>query len=301
LGLAICHQLVEAMGGSIEVESDRGEGSTFSFTLSLEIPRASFSMQSEACEVDFNDLHILLAEDNEDNREVALKLLKKMGATVDEANNGKIAVEMVRAKVYDLVLMDIQMPIMDGLSAARILREEGFNSLVIIALTAQTTVEEHQRILASGMNTYLKKPFRLDELENTLIQYCPRKAITKTATTIPLQACWNDELPYLPGLVLNDEICDYWLNKEDFLQKFDQFIHNLLNESKRLHKMVDEQNISMALQLLHKLKGSVKLYGAKKLFECIEKLQNLLSEEKNDLLSQLLFEFDAAVAEIIEN
>jgi CheY-like chemotaxis protein len=113
-------------------------------------------MQSEACEVDFNDLHILLAEDNEDNREVALKLLKKMGATVDEANNGKIAVEMVRAKVYDLVLMDIQMPIMDGLSAARILREEGFNSLVIIALTAQTTVEEHQRILASGMNTYLK-------------------------------------------------------------------------------------------------------------------------------------------------
>lgn len=299
LGLAICHQLVEAMGGVIEVESDRGEGSTFSFTLSLEIPRASsFAVQSQNCEVDFNDLHILLAEDNDDNREVALKLLKKMGATVDEASNGKIAMEMVRAKAYDLVLMDIQMPVMDGLSAARALREEGFGMLVIIALTAQTTVEEHQRILASGMNTYLKKPFRLDELENMLIQYCPQKAITKTAVTVSPTGCWANELTSLPGLILNDEICDYWLKKEDFLQKYEQFIHNILNESQELHKMVEERNISMALQLLHKLKGNVKLYGAKKLFDCIEQLKSLFSEEGNYLPSEPLKDFDAAVAEI---
>lgn len=299
LGLAICHQLVEAMGGSIEVESDMGEGSTFSFTLSLEVPRASsFAVQSQDCEVDFNDLHILLAEDNDDNREVALKLLKKMGATVDEANNGKIAVEMIRAKMYDLVLMDIQMPIMDGLSAARILREEGFETLVIIALTAQTTVEEHQRIMASGMNSYLKKPFRLDELENMLIQYCPNKAIAKTAISGSPHECWAAELTSLPGLVLNDEICDYWLKKEDFLEKYEQFIHNLLSESEHLHKMVDERNISMALQLLHKLKANVKLYGAKKLFDCIEQLRSLFSEEGNYLPSEPLKDFDAAVAEI---
>ncbi|MDP2077372.1 MAG: hypothetical protein Q8J85_04950, partial [Sulfuricurvum sp.] len=96
----------------------------------------------------------------------------------------------------------------------------------------------------------------------------------------------------------NDEICDYWLKKEDFLEKYEQFIHNLLSESEHLHKMVEERNISMALQLLHKLKGNVKLYGAKKLFDCIEQLRSLFSEEGNYLPSEPLKDFDAAVAEI---
>ena len=300
LGLAICHQLVEAMGGSIEVESDEGAGSTFSFNLTLDIPEALLlPIKSNNTDVFFHDLNILLVDDNDDNREVALKLLKKLGSNVQEAINGKEALEMIRTQPYDLVLMDIQMPVMDGLSAARTLREEGFNTLVIIALTAQTTVEEHQRIIASGMNSYLKKPFRLDELENMLIQYCPQKAIAKTAVSLSSKACWANELPPLPGLVLNDEICDYWLRKEDFLQKYEQFIDNLLRESEHLHAMVEEGNISAALQLLHKLKGSVKLYGASRLFRSIEQLENLLSEERNDLLSESLAGFDAAVSEII--
>lgn len=106
-----------------------------------------------------------------------------------------------------------------------------------------------------------------------------QKAVKKRVASSLQERFWEKEIPSLPGLVLNDEICDYWLTKEDFLKKYEQFLRNILTESQRLHEMVVEDNISMALQLLHKLKGSVKLYGGKGLFESIEQLQNAFSEE----------------------
>ena len=208
------------MGGKIEVESEEGEGSTFSFTLSLEIPEDSAARQGEERDFDFNDLNILLVDDNEDNREVALKFMTNMGVKVDAAMNGKEALEMIRAKAYDLVLMDIQMPIMDGLSATRTLRNEGFTELPIIAISAHATVEEYQNSIAAGMNFHLNKPFKAKDLQNILLQYCPDKAVKKSVLASLCKTCWADELHGIPGIVLEDEICDYWLNKEDFLYKF---------------------------------------------------------------------------------
>jgi CheY-like chemotaxis protein len=221
-----------------------------------------------------------------------------LGTKVDEAINGKIAIEMIKKKTYDIVLMDIQMPEMDGLSATRILREEGFVNLPIIAMSAHTSKEEHQRSLSAGMNAHLNKPFRIRDLESIFIYYFPDKVVEVNNVSAIQQKCWADELPEISGLVLNDELCGYWLKKEDFLQKLETFIQYIGTESERLHALMDNKDFSTVQKLLHKLKGSVKLYGAKKLFESIEQLENLLSEERNTLLSQPLLEFDAAVAEI---
>lgn len=299
LGLAICKQLVEAMGGSIAVESEEGEGSTFSFILPLDIPDASILINDEQeHRFNFNDLSVLVVEDNRDNRDVAVGLLTHMGAIVDMAFNGEQAVEMIRHKSYDIVLMDVQMPIMDGVMATKIIRSEGFTALPIIALSAHASREEQQRSLFAGMNAHLNKPFKTTHLQNILLHYFPHKAIKVNNDSIVQQKCWANELASLPGLVLNNDICDYWLSKEDFFQKYEQFLHNILSESEHLHAMLEANNVSMALLLLHKLKGSVKLYGAKRLFESIEQLENSFSDDSDSVFSKAIEEYDAAVSEI---
>ena len=299
LGLSICKHLVQAMKGTIEVESNLGEGSTFSFTLILDLPDVPMLQQKyEEQDFEFTALDILLVEDNDDNREVALRSMTAMGVNVDEAINGKQALEMIRAKPYDLVLMDIQMPVMDGLSATRVLRDEGFSELPIIAISAHATVEEYQNSIAAGMNFHLNKPFKAKDLKNILLQYFPDKAIKKTVVSSLCTSCWVNELPVMPGIVLQDDVCDYWLNKEDFLQRVQPFIRHIVTESEHFHTLMDEKSIPVALQLLHKLKGSVKLYGAKRLFQSIEELASALDTEEHPHILDIRREFDAAVEEL---
>lgn len=297
LGLAISKQLVEAMGGTIEVESEEGEGSTFSFTLTLELPDMSILLNQEnEYSFNFNGLTILLTEDNEDNREVAFELLRHMGVNVDIACNGQEAVEMVRAKKYDMVLMDIQMPIMDGLNAAKIMRNEGC-AVPIIALSAYTSAEEQQFSLNAGMNAHLIKPFNTKDIQNLLMHYFPERATIQPDTSLADKPCWVKELPTFPGLDFNDALCGYWLRKEDFLEKIPCFIENIRDESIRLHSMIDEDNHAEALNLLHKLKGSVKLYGAKRIFDAIVQLETRVQHEAT---KPLMDAFDDAVLELVQ-
>lgn len=301
LGLAICKHLIEAMGGSIEVESEEGEGSTFSFILPLDIPDISIILnKDQEYAFDFNDLRVLVVEDNEDNREVALKLLEHMGANVDIAHNGQVAIGMIREKSYDIVLMDIQMPVMDGLAATKIIRDEGFNTLPIIALSAHVTHEEQQRSLDAGMNVHLNKPFKISDLQNILLYYFPEKALKREGGATAQKKCWSDEFPEISGLVFNDELCGYWLKKEDFLQKLEPFIRNVRTESEHLHALIDKQDFPAAQKLLHKLKGSVKLYGAQRLFGAIEELEYGLGEGAQRDLIETIKEFDEAVFELVE-
>ncbi|MBU4024153.1 response regulator, partial [bacterium] len=301
LGLAISKQLVEAMGGTIEVESEIGEGSSFSFTLNLGVncnPIVEENVENFALAI--NDLNILLVEDNDDNREVAKLILNNMGVNVDEAINGQLAIDMIKIKNYDIVLMDIQMPVLDGLDSTRIIRQNGFVELPIIALSANTSEEEQKRSTDAGMNYHLNKPFKIKELENIILKYAPNKAVKTRVDSTSYKVRWNDALIQIPGLVVDDDIRDYWLSKDAFLKQLQPFIHNTISTSDHLHQLINEKKTSEALTLLHKFKGNVKLFGAKRLFREITQLETALKENDNSKIKRIMKKFDDTVKELTQ-
>lgn len=173
LGLAIVKQLLALQRSTIQLQSSPGEGSVFSFRLSMRVGRAeelerSFDQQLNGNQL--RDVRILLAEDYPFNVLVAQKMLSSWGAEVDVAGNGQVAVDKVKDRRYDVILMDLQMPVMDGYSATRIIRS--FNpNIPIIALTASATIEIQDKSKEMGMTDFLSKPFNPKELLFTILKY----------------------------------------------------------------------------------------------------------------------------------
>ncbi|MGE5545939.1 MAG: ATP-binding protein [Solirubrobacterales bacterium] len=178
LGLAISRRLVETMGGEIGVDSTPGQGSTFWFELPLPEAAASPAPAPEATIGDIPPLRILLAEDNRVNQMVAVKILGRMGHHVEVANDGREAVEAVTRDDFDLVLMDMYMPELDGLSATAHIRAlPGAKSKIpIVALTANAMDEDRERCLGAGMDDYVAKPVDLPKLMSILARLSAAKA-----------------------------------------------------------------------------------------------------------------------------
>ncbi|MGE5450376.1 MAG: ATP-binding protein [Acidobacteriota bacterium] len=185
LGLAISQQLVGKMGSHIDVLSEEGQGSTFSFTVRLgrvhvqpqaapALPAAQARQEQDQVDVAaaLKDARVLLVEDNVINQELAAALLNRMGVVVTVAGDGEAALSCLKAQDFDAVLMDCQMPVMDGYEATRILRDQlGKRDLPVIAMTADAMVGARDRALAAGMNDHISKPFQVEELYRTLASW----------------------------------------------------------------------------------------------------------------------------------
>jgi len=178
LGLSISKQLVALLGGELSVKSELGEGSNFYFVLNLPIGKKTIKKKKIIIDTETNPLKnkkVLLVEDNEINRFLATTVLGKWDLNVDLAEDGKKAVDKVQANSYDVVLMDIQMPVMGGVEATQIIRKQLKMDIPIIALTANAVKGDREEFLAAGMDDYISKPFDASILFNKMISFIVNK------------------------------------------------------------------------------------------------------------------------------
>ncbi|UQB43151.1 response regulator [Thiomicrospira microaerophila] len=188
LGLVISHRLVKLMGGNdIQIRSQPNKGSIFSFSVPMmdcnSKQQAQLNIQTKIVEQTQLSGRVLLVEDNEINQEVAVNMLTQLGLQVELADNGQIAVEKAQQQTFDVILMDIQMPVMDGYQACLAIR--AFNSTIpIIALTAAAMVEDKNKALAVGMNDHLAKPFNSEALYRILSENLTSQATSKPVLLI---------------------------------------------------------------------------------------------------------------------
>ena len=253
LGLILCKRLVEAMGGTIEVESAPGAGSIFSVTVVLEVPAGRSEPPASAPEPGLRlaGLRVLVVEDNPVNQAVTEGILAFEGALTTIAGNGRLAVEALRAASFDAVLMDLQMPVMDGYEATRIIRGElGLSRLPIIAVTAHALAEERQRCLEAGMNEHISKPVDPERLVETLQKQIGAKA----------------EPTALPGIDMTDALTRLGGNITLLNRVYGDFCKQYAGAGAELAALIARGTLSEATALAHTIKGVAGNIGAKRIF-----------------------------------
>jgi len=281
LGLAITRHVAEMLDAELVAESTPGSGSVFSMTIPtgplqgvkmLQNPgeavqslrRSENNSEGVAMPVECEVLQgkrILLAEDGPDNQRLISAVLSKAGAQVGLAENGLVAVERALAEQYDLILMDIQMPEMDGYQATEELRREGFSG-PIVAITAHALAGDRDRCLQAGCTDYLSKPIDRSVMINTIVRHIGGQVADKWAR--------SEE----PAKALGEAIRSEFADDADLAEIIDQFVTGLAEQLKAMREALANNHHEKVQRLAHRLKGAGGSYGYPLLTEVSKTLED---------------------------
>lgn len=327
LGLTISKQLVDLMDGKIYVESEQNVGTRFTVELQFSFTHQAINPIKESVITTeelrkLNHCHILLVEDNEFNQMVAEDTLKEAlpNIEIDIAENGKEAVEMVLQNNYDIIIMDIQMPVMNGVDATkaiRLLDDEQKKNISIIAMTANVLQEDVKNYLEVGMNAYISKPFKIQELITKISRLLPdriHKQELLSETTINTKTDTQEAVSeFIPAVQIMQEITD--LHFLDQFTKGDQnkvnkyikmFVDNaptMLERITNFWAVKDYANLRVAV---HSLKPQLSYMGVKEEISHVYQLEQAAANELNDntqmefLVQNLLVVTRKAMEELVK-
>lgn len=299
LGLAIVKQLVEAQKGSIEVHSKLAKGTKFTVNLKFEIGKEDDLNESKlefptsktvSKELDLSKYKMLLVEDNDVNIIYTKKILENWNCIPDEAKNGLIALEKLKEHDYDLILMDVRMPIMDGFEATKFIRvnfKPPKSNTPIIALTANAIKGDDEKCLEAGMNDYISKPFQPETLKNKIISNINIESFTKHVINSPEKIPDHNKVVDLTYL---KEMSDNDINFITEMVK--SFITQSPKEIKKIWFHYSNNEPDDIANLIHKIKPSITFMGIHKLKDLVLEIEKNAKQKKLDLLKDQLDKFE---------
>jgi PAS domain S-box-containing protein len=314
LGLSICKNLVEMQGGQISVKSVLHKGTTFDFYLPFTIGTKDMLNKEDLAPEDFSSLgykHILVAEDVELNQFIARQVLETWGMKVTVANNGKEAVDLVSKDQFDLILMDIQMPEMDGIEATQIIRkieDSKISQIPIVALTANALKGDNVRYIEAGMNDYITKPYTEAKLYSVISKYLKPDANSQSITQVKVEQTSKDSNPKrilieeseVLQIKTVDKLYDLSMveligkGNPGFIQKMvSLFLEQVPKDLEKMNEHAGNNEWDQVSKLAHRMKPSIEGMGINSLKEPIREIETRtrLNESLSDaeILEQVHF------------